>query len=103
MKKTRINGFSIAGPPRWKLFFFSIAKQAGINLRKITPDWNEEYGDILTIHRFGSPLMIQLCNYDLIKEAFVKKGDYFNCGPRTLWLVNQIFQRRGNCYMIVTF
>ena len=90
----------ISGPSRWHLLFLSIAKYAGIKVRQLTPDWNQVYGGIVKVHRFGNPLMIRFCNYDLIKEAFVKYGDYFNCRPRNLWLVNQLFKQRGKICVV---
>ncbi|XP_077990654.1 cytochrome P450 2C38-like [Glandiceps talaboti] len=67
------------GPTGWPILGslpFLAGKQMDITLTEL----GRKYGDVYSI-MFGSYLVVVLNSYDVIKEALVKRADYFNGRP----------------------
>ncbi|XP_077990650.1 cytochrome P450 2U1-like [Glandiceps talaboti] len=70
------------GPTGWPILGslpFLAGKQMDITLTEL----GRKYGDVYSI-MFGSYLVVVLNSYDVIKEALVKRADYFNGRPTNI-------------------
>lgn len=53
-----------------------------------------KYGPVVSV-RFGTKLIVFLCDYDCLKEAFVKYADYFHGRPKDLYTATFSNRNRG--------
>ncbi|KAL5011840.1 hypothetical protein ScPMuIL_010391 [Solemya velum] len=81
------------GPKSWIPLIGNLLELRADDPRVPFREWREKYGDIYSLY-FGNKLVIVICGYENIKEAFVKNGDIFSERP-DLYLFREIARREG--------
>ena len=71
------------------------------SIHLLLTDWSKEYGDIYTVW-FGSQPVVVLNRHDLIKEAFISKGDQCSNRLPVNWIRKLLQARAGEWRCMIT-
>ena len=66
----------------------------GVSLMRML---HKQYGDIVKLsgHYSLGPGVFMLFRLDHIKELFITQADYFSKRPTSMWLINELFKKKG--------
>ncbi|KAL5011839.1 hypothetical protein ScPMuIL_010390 [Solemya velum] len=81
------------GPKSWIPLIGNLWELRAGDPRVPFREWRKKYGDIYSLY-FGNKLVIVICGYENIKEAFVKNGDVFSERP-DLYIFREISKGLG--------
>ncbi|CAH1244372.1 CYP2J2 [Branchiostoma lanceolatum] len=81
------------GPWGWPIVGNLITLSKG-NIHLTLSKWREKYGAIV-FFKIGTLKTVCLNDYDVIKEAYVKRSDMFGNRPTNLRIVNQLINQKG--------
>lgn len=82
------------GPVAFPLVGNLIQLAGKSNISRAFDDYSKAYGDMFTIY-IGSMRTVVVTSYDKIHEGLVEKGKSIIGRPNDLYIVDKIFQRKG--------